>query len=159
MQGRVHFDLRRLIDGLRAHGHEKIALLCHDPRDIRFAAGYPDIPYLYTEDPLRYLAWLRDCRLNVGYRVHSLLPCALLGTPSVHLTYDERALGLIETAGLGDCAVDYIHDPDPVVTALAMCADTDRLRQAMAIARVTWAPLRHAMLHHLNQWLNMARRS
>ncbi|MBK8510148.1 MAG: polysaccharide pyruvyl transferase family protein [Candidatus Competibacter sp.] len=154
LQLQVHVDLRRLIDGLRAQGQTKIALLCHDPRDLRFAAGHTDVPLLYTENPLRYLGWLRDSQLNISYRVHSLLPCATLGTPCVHFTYDERALGLIDTAALHACSVDYVHDPDPVGRALAACAEPDALRKAQKIARSGWTPLQEMARSELKRWLN-----
>ncbi|QIL73221.1 polysaccharide pyruvyl transferase family protein [Diaphorobacter sp. HDW4B] len=151
LQGQVHRDVPRLIEGLREQGHHKIALLCHDARDIRFAAHH-DVPFLYTEDPLRYLSWLRDCRLNVTFRVHSLLPCAVLGTPAVHFTYDERAKGLIDVAGLQNCSIDYITSHDPVAEALAACARADTLRDHMATARQRWNPLQNTMRNALQDW-------
>lgn len=157
LQNKVYLDIRRLIGGLRAQGAAKIALLCHDLRDIRFAAGYADVPLLYTEDPLRYLGWLRDSRLNVSYRVHSLLPCAVLGTPCVHLTYDERAAGLIDTASLHACSVDYARDPNPIDSALAACAEPDMLREVQARARSAWTPLQAIARSELKSWLNQAR--
>lgn len=154
LQGRVHQDVRRLIDGLRAAGHDRIALLCHDPRDIRFAAAYPDVPLRYTEDVSRYLGWLRDCSLNISYRVHSLLPCAVLGTAAVHFTYDERAQGLIETAGLQSCAIDYVHAEDAIAQALAASANPEALRSAMTKARSTWAPLVESAREGMREWLS-----
>lgn len=151
LQGRVHTDVPRLIHGLRELGHQKIALLCHDARDIRFAAHH-DIPYLYTENPLRYLSWLRDCRLNVTFRVHSLLPSAVLGTPSVHFTYDERAQGLIDIAGLQACSIDYVTSPDPIAAALAACAKEDVLKSHMMAARKQWVPLEKKMRDALQDW-------
>lgn len=153
LQGRVHADVRRLIDGLRQMGHQQVALLCHDLRDLRFAAAYPDVPTLYTEDLRQYLAWLRDCRLNVTFRLHSLLPCAVFGTPAVHFTYDERALGLIQAAGLEDCDVHYVHAADPVAEALARCVEPAALAAAAAAARRGWPALEKVMRAGLAAWL------
>jgi polysaccharide pyruvyl transferase WcaK-like protein len=153
LQGRVHADVRRILDLLRAMGHRKPTLLCHDPRDLRFAAAYSDVPALYTEDPRQFLGWLRDCALSVTFRLHALLPCALLGTPSVHFSYDERALGLVGVAGLQDCDVDYVRSSDPVRQAMEMCASTDRLARAAAAARPSWARLRTATLAALSEWM------
>jgi len=152
LQGRVFSDVRGIIDGLRSMGHTKLGLLCHDPRDLRFAAAFPDVPALYTEQPLRYLSWLRDCRLSVTFRLHSLLPCAVLGVPSVHLTYDERALGLIETARLGACEVNYVSARSPVSEALEKCGSPEALTAAADAARPAWAELRRLMTTRLSQW-------
>lgn len=153
LQGRVHQDVRRIIDGLTQMGHRKIVLLCHDLRDIRFAAAYPDVSFLYTENPLQYLGWLRDSSLNVTFRLHSLLPCAVLGKPVVHFTYDERAKGLIEVAGLQQADVHYVLGEDPVQQALALCADTDALLKATEVARPTWKSLEQRMRDDLSSWL------
>lgn len=153
LQGRVHRDIQHLIEKLRSMGHEKIALLCHDARDIRFAAAYPEVPVLYTENTQKYLSWLRDCRLSITFRLHSFLPCAVFGTPSVHFSYDERAIGLIETAHLQACDVNYVRDSDPVAQALAMAAEPDRLRAAVEAARPGWRGLDNLMRAELSRWL------
>lgn len=153
LQGKVHADVRRILDTLRAMGHRKLALLCHDPRDLRFAAAYPDVPALYTESPQQFLGWLRDCALSVTFRLHALLPCALLGTPSVHFSYDERALGLISVAGLQDCDVDYVRSPDPVRRAMEMCERTEPLARAASTARPAWAKLRARTLAAFAEWM------
>jgi polysaccharide pyruvyl transferase WcaK-like protein len=158
LQGRVHTDVRRIIDRLYQMGYDKVALLCHDLRDLRFAAAYADVPALYTENPLQYLAWLRDCRLNVTFRLHSFLPCAVLGTPSVHFTYDERAAGLIEVAKLQGCDVDYVHAADPVEQALALCADPVFLTQTASLARPHWQNLRRIMQAGLSNWIHQMER-
>lgn len=153
LQGKIHVDVRRIIDNLRKMGHKKIAILCHDMRDLRFAAAYSDVPMLYTENTLQYLAWLRDCSLNITFRLHSFLPCAVFGTPSVHFTYDERAAGLIETAKLQDCDVDYVHSVDAIGEALAMCVDPVALVALASKARLSW-PLLHQTMHtELSSWI------
>jgi len=153
LQGRVHSDLRRLIDGLRSAGQSKLALLCHDPRDLRFAAAYPDVPLLYSESPLQYLSWLRDARLSITFRLHSFLPCAVFGTPSVHFSYDERAVGLIETSRLQACDVDYVRTRDPVRQALEFCREPDSIRREFDKSRPVWQDLRGLMLRELSAWL------
>jgi Polysaccharide pyruvyl transferase len=158
LQGQVHVDIRRIIDGLLQIGYEKIMLLCHDLRDLRFAAAYSDIPILYTENPLQYLAWLRDCSLNVTFRLHSFLPCAVFGTPSVHFTYDERATGLIKTAKLQGCDVNYVQSPDPVAQVLAMCTDPATLAHTASLARLSWPNLLHTMRTELSNWIHQMER-
>jgi len=159
LQGRVHFDVRRIIDALRAMGHREIALVCHDPRDLRFAAAYPDVPALYTESPVQFLSWLRDCSLCVTFRLHSFLPCALLGTPSVHFSYDERAMGLIDVARLQGCDIDYVRSADPVARAMSMCREPESLARTAASARPSWSELRRVMVSELTAWMAQMDRS
>lgn len=153
MQGRVHLDVHRLIERLRSAGRRKIALLCHDPRDLRFAAAYGDVPVLYTENPLQYLSWLRDCSQSITFRLHSFLPCAVFGTPSVHFSYDERAVGLIETSDLQACDVNYLGSVDPVERALELCSEPDAIRRTFDLARPTWRRHQELMTAELSTWL------
>jgi polysaccharide pyruvyl transferase WcaK-like protein len=153
LQGRVHLDLHRLIERLRSMGRRKIALLCHDPRDLRFAAAYADIPVLYTEDTLQYLSWLRDCSQSITFRLHSFLPCAVFGTPSVHFSYDERAVGLIEASELQACDVNYLGSADPIERALELCAEPDAIRRTVDLARPTWRRHEALMTAELSTWL------
>ena len=153
LQGRVHLDVHRLIERLRSTGRRKIALLCHDPRDLRFAAAYAHVPVLYTENPLQYLSWLRDCRQSISFRLHSFLPCAVFGTPSVHFSYDERAVGLIEASDLQACDVNYLGTADPVERALELCAEPDAMRKAFDLARPTWRRHQDLMTTELSAWL------
>jgi len=57
---------------------------------------------------------LRSCKLNITYRVHSALPCLSFGTPIVNISYDERALSLIQTIGFEDWNIDMIQSSDVV---------------------------------------------
>jgi hypothetical protein len=152
-QGRVHMDVHRLIERLRATGRRKIALLCHDCRDLPFAAAYADVPVLYTENPVQYLGWLRDCRQSITFRLHSFLPCALFGTPSVHFSYDERAVGLIEASDLQACDMNYLGPNDPIERALELCDEPDTVRRIFDQARPTWQRHRELMKAELSTWL------
>ncbi|MBC2601074.1 polysaccharide pyruvyl transferase family protein [Puniceicoccus vermicola] len=107
-QTQVHGDIANIIALLKERGHEDIRLLCHDHRDISFAASINEVPYVYISDPHAYLAMLKNCRLNITYRVHSALPCMALNTPFIKLSYDERALSLMDTVGFQDWNVDIV---------------------------------------------------
>lgn len=106
------YDLRYRIDemihDLQDAGYKSIKILCHDHRDIPFAASFRDIPYLYTEDIFTYLTYLRNTRLNVTFRLHSFLPCMALDIPSIKISYDERALSLLESVGLSDWNINML---------------------------------------------------
>ncbi len=99
-QARVRSDILGIIDLLHRSGHHDIKLLCHDHRDIPFAASFDALEYLHTDDAFTYLGWLRSCKLNIGYRLHAVLPCLSFGTPTVGISYDERATSLMHTIGM-----------------------------------------------------------
>jgi polysaccharide pyruvyl transferase WcaK-like protein len=141
-QMRVQNDVWEIISLLREVGHDDIRLLCHDHRDIPFAASFGSIPYVYISDPYAYLALLKNCRLNVTYRVHSALPCMAFGTPFIKLSYDERALSLMETVGFADWNIDIVN-VDSVVNAVRNRLDNlDALKGARVAAAPKWDQLR-----------------
>ncbi len=112
LHAKLRIDVRRLIDLARRRGHQNVKLLCHDRADLSFAAEFPDVPMLYSENVGRFLGWLRDCRMNLTFRLHAFIPSISLGTPAIHFSYDERALNLIETLGLRDWDIDFVNTPD-----------------------------------------------
>lgn len=142
-QTRVHDQLSEILELLRKNGHDDIRLLCHDHRDIPFAASFGDVPYVYIADPHAYLALLKHCRLNVTYRVHSALPCMALGTPFIKLSYDERAISLMDTVGYGDWNIDIVKSKDPVADVKDRLASLDRLESIKASAAPQWAKIKY----------------
>jgi polysaccharide pyruvyl transferase WcaK-like protein len=114
-QARLHNDILAMIDFLQQEGIEDIRLLCHDHRDIPFAASFPGIDYVYTGDVYSYLALLRSCRFNISYRLHATLPCLAFERPTIKISYDERALSLMDTVGMASWNIDMI-DTDDVVS-------------------------------------------
>lgn len=151
-QMRVHDEIGAILRLLRERGHEDIRLLCHDHRDIPFAASFGNIPYVYIADPHAYLALLRHCRLNVTYRVHSALPCMAFNTPFIKLSYDERALSLMDTVGFGRWNIDIVKSRDvlqDVAERLANLGEIERTRKAAA---ARWSALRNAQDSVLGQF-------
>jgi polysaccharide pyruvyl transferase WcaK-like protein len=89
-QAQVQRDVVGMIDFLRLVGYEDIRLLCHDHRDIEFAASFTGVDFVYTGDVSTYLAMLRSCAINITYRLHAFLPCVSFGTPTIKISYDGR---------------------------------------------------------------------
>ncbi len=123
-QSQVHGDVARIVAFLRGRGHRDVRILCHDYRDIAFAASFSGVDYVYTDDVGAYLYLLSTCRLNVTYRLHSALPCASYGRPFIKISYDERALSAMETVGYGDWNIDMVKADD---VAAAVADRYDRL--------------------------------
>jgi polysaccharide pyruvyl transferase WcaK-like protein len=113
-QTQVRRDILGIIDFLREKGFQDIRLLCHDHRDIPYAASFTDVDYVYTGDIYTYLAMLQSSALSIAYRLHASLPCLSFGTPTIKISYDERALSLMDTIGLQDWNIDMVQTDDVV---------------------------------------------
>lgn len=120
-QGRVPGDIRRLYRGL-AETHDRAVLLCHDYRDLAFAATIPEASVLYTEDPRQLLSWIAGCAVQIGYRLHGFLAAVATAVPALHISYDERGESMLTTMGLDAFDVPMATSGDVASAAL------DRLR-------------------------------
>lgn len=99
-----------LINLLRKKGYQNIKFLCHDHRDIPFAASFKGIEYLYTEDVYTYLTYLRNTRLNLTYRLHSFIPCLAYDVPTIKISYDQRAVSMLETLKMDQWNINLINE-------------------------------------------------
>ncbi len=99
-QIKVRDQILKMIEVLKENGYENIKFLCHDHRDIAFTSSFKGHDYFYTEDVYEYITLLKNTRLNVTYRLHSFLPCMAFDIPAIKISYDQRALSMLETMGL-----------------------------------------------------------
>jgi len=113
-QVKVHRDIEEMVLFLRSEGYEEIFLVCHDQRDITYASTFTDLKYIFTNDLTTYLAMLKICKLHITYRLHSFLPCLAWNVPAIKISYDERALSLIETVGFGEWNINMLSEIDLV---------------------------------------------
>lgn len=144
-QALVDGHIREIIAFLREQGHRDIRLLCHDHRDIPFAASIGDADFVYVDDIYHYLALLNSCALNITYRLHAALPCLSFGRPVISISYDERALSLIRTVGYQDWNIDMIKTPnvvDAIKDRYRRLEELEGLRQS---ARPLWKQLDQVM--------------
>ena len=156
-QAQVYQDVLDIIALLRREGFADVRLLCHDHRDLSFAASFPDIDYVYTGDVYTYLALLRSCALNVTYRLHSMLPCLAFGTPAIKISYDERALSLVETIGFGDWNIDMMQARDVASRVRERYRRLKDLRTMRTKARPVWENLHSTMLDGFRQFASEVR--
>ncbi len=103
-------QMNRMIDMMRKKGYENIKILCHDHRDIPFAASFDTVDYLYTDDVYTYLTYLKNTRLNVTFRLHSFIPCLAYDIPTIKISYDQRALSMLDTIGMDDWNINFVKD-------------------------------------------------
>lgn len=156
-QYEVRDEVLRLIETLRDAGYPNVKLLCHDHRDIPFAASFRGVGYLFSEDVHTYLSILRNTRLNVTYRLHSFLPCMSLGIPAVKISYDERSESLMETIGLGEWNVHLMRDDvvGEVRKRIESLCDLEQMKERLRGS--TWADLRERMVSGCAQFADLVR--
>jgi hypothetical protein len=150
LQWRTAEDVRAMIRALTSRFGNVVSLICHDYADLEFAAAFPDVPRCYFDSVDQYIDALRRCRLNVTYRLHAFLPCLAFGTPSIHLSYDERGRETVATAGMGEWDVDLLAEADAVGAIMDRAGQVERyhaLRDqgaatVAALHRTTMAGLR-----------------
>ena len=143
-QVRVHADVRRLIDALRAESLGTVSLLCHDKRDLAFAASFGDVDYILPDDAADYLALLRSARMVVSFRLHAFIPCLSFGTHAINISYDERSSNLVRTVGLEAWDIDFLREPDIVEAVLDRARRPADLKALVADARPCWDALEDA---------------
>jgi polysaccharide pyruvyl transferase WcaK-like protein len=103
-------QMLELIELLKRKGYANIKFFCHDHRDIPFAASFKGMEYVYTEDVYTYLTYLRNTRLNLTYRLHSFIPCLSYNIPTIKISYDERAISMLDTLGMNEWNINMLHD-------------------------------------------------
>lgn len=146
-----------LIELLQAKGYRKIKFLCHDHRDIPFAASFEDIDYLYTEDVFTYLSFLKNTRLNVTFRLHSFLPCMALGIPAIKVSYDQRALSMLDTVGMGEWNIDLLKENmlQEIENRIDNLGDLDAIK--VRLSRDLWPELRQVLVDQCGRFADMVR--
>jgi hypothetical protein len=134
-QARVASEVARLVEALRERDLGPIRLLCHDRRDMRFAAGFGDIDYTLPDHAFDFLGRLQSASLLVTFRLHAFLPSLAMAVPAVNVSYDERSAGMMRTLGLEEWDVDLLTDSDLTSSILDRAdrlEDLERLRTSCA---------------------------
>lgn len=151
LQWRIADDVRRLIAALQAEFSRPVLLACHDYIDLEFAAGFPNATPIYFDDVNRYILALRRCFLHVSYRLHGFLPCLAFGSPSIHLSYDERGRSMLDTLGMGSWDIDLLRETDCVAAVMDHARELDRYRAARIAALPLIEQLRETTINGLEQ--------
>lgn len=157
-QAQVYDDILQIAAFLRREGFSDVRLLCHDHRDLAFAASFPGLDYVYTGDVYTYLALLQSCALNVSYRLHSVLPCLAFGTPAIKVSYDERALSTLETVGFGAWNIDMIRTRDVIGKVKERYRHLRDFRSLRAEVRPLWKQLNNTLSETLHAFADEVRR-
>jgi hypothetical protein len=142
LQSRVQRDIESLIRSLQDKTGKTVRLLCHDHRDIPFAATFGEVDYVYTGDIYQYLSLLRNCHLNVSFRLHATLPCLAFGRPSISISYDERASSLLKTAGVEQWDINYVESTNVTDDVIARYERLDELQAGLVESKKCWHTFR-----------------
>lgn len=151
-QAAVRKEIERLIGLAKLLNQGPVRLLCHDHRDIPFAATFADADYVYTGDVYSYLALLRASTLNISFRLHATLPCISMGTPSVSISYDERAQSVLDTVGLGEWNIRLMECDDLVDAVADRCSRLGDLWKIVENAEPRWRKLHQTMHNALTRF-------
>lgn len=145
-QYRLRDQLIEMIELLKRKGYKNVKFLCHDHRDIPFAASFTDMEYVFTEDVYTYLTYLRNTRLNLTFRLHSFIPCLSYGVPTIKISYDQRALSALDTLGIDEWNIDLMKDDmmKEIENRIDNIGDLDNIKKKLATT--TWQDLRETML-------------
>ena len=155
IQSQVPNDIRRIVSFLQSKGEKRIRLLCHDHRDIGFAASFGDLEYVYTGDVYSYLAMLKSCTLNISYRLHSALPCLSYGRPMIKISYDERAISLMDTIGYDDWNIKMIEESSVIDAVVDRYNRLDQLSSLNEEKKRNWENLDLTMFSAFNKFADM----
>lgn len=156
IRARVANDVRAFIRLLRERGHDDIRILCHDHRDIPFAASFGDVEYVYTGDVDTYLGLLRHCRLLVTYRLHAALPAMAYGRPFINLSYDERGISTFATHGLGAWNIDIVQE-DSIAAVIDRLDRLDELSGLLESMRPAHETLQTTLRHTFSAFADRTR--
>jgi hypothetical protein len=149
-QFKVRDDIVKIIDYLKSRRYKNIKFLCHDHRDIPFAASFLDVDYFYTEDVYTYLTFLKNTRLNITYRLHSFLPCLSFDIPAIKISYDERALSMLETIGMGEWNINMLK-MNVIEEVISRINSLDRLNKLKEEYKLSiWKQFRETIINNFN---------
>jgi hypothetical protein len=144
-QARVAPEVGRLVEALDELGAGRVRLLCHDRRDMPFAAGFGEIDYAIPDDAPHFLDRLRSAALVVTFRLHAFLPCLALGVPAVNISYDERSAGMMRTLGLEEWDIDFLTEPDLAGAVLDRASRLDELDRLRVECAPRWRDMEESL--------------
>jgi polysaccharide pyruvyl transferase WcaK-like protein len=151
-QYQLRSQIMEMASILREKGYKNIKILCHDHRDIPFAESFQDIGWIYTDDVYTFITLLKNTKLNLTYRLHSFIPCLSLGVPTIKISYDQRSISLVDTIGMDEWNINYVHDNviEEFKNRMAHLGDLDQIRNDLS--KSTWKDIKETISGNFNQF-------
>jgi len=156
-QARVHDSVLHIMAALEADGFGPVRILCHDTRDVAFASSLGDVEYILADDIYSHLELLRRAPLVVSFRLHAFLPCLSFGTPAINISYDERSLSLVRTAGMESWDIDFVRSRDVVAEVRDRCARLGDLAALREAAQPRWQQLESVMRNSMTSFAGLVK--
>jgi len=150
-------QMLEMIALLKSKGYQNIKLLCHDHRDIPFAASFKEVDYLYSDDVYKFLSYLKNTRLNLTFRLHSFIPCLALDIPTIKISYDQRAVSMMETLGMEDWNINFLKDDclKEIEHRLDNLSDLQKMKDNLK--KTMWPELKNTMTENSNRFANFVK--
>ncbi len=151
--------LLETINHLKSSGYTNVKILCHDHRDIGFADSFTDIGYLYTDDAFKFINLLRNTRLNITFRLHSFIPCLSMDVPTIKVSYDERALSLVDTLGMDEWNINYVKENvvNEIKNRIDNINDLDSIKNKLK--QGLWTDIKNQFEINFNKFFELTKRS
>lgn len=158
-QSQIQNQIESSIDYLRQAGHKRIRILCNDSRDLDFASSFrytKQVDSVFTNDVYQYLALIKNASLIISYRLHATLPAVSFYTPTINITYDERATSLFNDLGMSDATLNIIEQGDNLLTNLKYWIESGGyvVSNESPILQ-QWAAFREFQFDKLNQFKSL----
>ncbi len=156
-QYELRAQMHEMISVLKEKGYQNIKILCHDHRDIPFAASFNEVDYLYTDDVYTYLTYLKNTKLNVTFRLHSFIPCLSYDIPTIKISYDQRAISMLDTLGMDEWNINFVKDD--VVKEVAQRVDNigDLTTIKNKLKTSLWAKNRNTIVENCDKFAELVR--
>lgn len=154
-QQQVRDDINNIIEYSKNVLNKEAVILCHDLRDIDYAESI-SCDHLYTADIYSYLTIIKFAHLLISYRLHSFLPAISYRKDAIKISYDERALSLIETLSLDKWNINMLEENvmDAVIDRID---NMDRLRNIISENETNWNNLDTNIENQFTEFANLVK--
>lgn len=144
-QARAHDAVLSIKAAMESAGFGPVRILCHDTRDLAFAASLGSIEYVLADDIYSHLDLLRAASLVVSFRLHAFLPCVSFGTPAINISYDERSSSLVRTIGMESWDIDFVRSHEVAAEVRDRCDRLSALEALREDVQPKWRELENVM--------------
>jgi len=149
-QQKVREDISQFIDYSKNVLNKEAIILCHDLRDIDYAESI-SCDHLYTGDIYSYLTIIKFCHLLISYRLHSFLPAISYRKDAIKISYDERAISLIDTFSMNSWNINMLKD-NVMDSVIDRINNMDRLQNLIIENEEKWNQIDSSIENLFNEF-------
>lgn len=156
-QQQVRDDINDMIDYANRKLDKEAIILCHDLRDIDYAESI-SCDHIYTGDVYTYLTIIKLSYLLITYRLHSFLPALSYKKNAIKISYDERALSLIDTYSLGSWNINMLED-NVMDSVIDRIDNMDKLNELIETNQTEWSLIDKKIENGFNDFASLVRKT